>query len=68
MKEKIGRERITIPALYSGINVATGMRALMKIVCEHVYSGISITNNIAALTTINAGINGHEHKRENPAG
>ena len=68
MREKIGQKRITIPALYSGINVATGMKALMKIVCEYVYSGISVTNNIAALTTINAGINRHEHKRENPAG
>ena len=40
----------------------------MKIVCEYVYSGISVTNNIAALATRNAWINGHEHKRENPAG
>jgi hypothetical protein len=40
----------------------------MKIVCEYVYSGISETNNIAALATINAGIKRRGHKRENPAG
>jgi hypothetical protein len=43
------------------------MKVIMEIVCECVYSGISETNNIAALATTNAGINGHGHKRENPA-
>jgi hypothetical protein len=42
------------------------MKVIMEIVCERVYSGISETNNIAALATRNAGINEHGHKREKP--
>ena len=53
----------TIPAL---IPVASELKTLIKIVRERVYSGISETNNIAALATSNAGIERNTQTKKPP--
>jgi len=53
----------TIPAL---IPVVSELKTPIKIIREHVYSGISETNNIAALATSNAGIEEHTNAKKPP--
>ena len=53
----------TIPAL---IPVASELKTPIKIVRERVYSGISKTNNIAALATSNAGIERNTQTKKPP--
>jgi len=53
----------TIPAL---IPVVSELKTPIKIIREHVYSGISETNNIAALATSNAGIEERTNAKKPP--